>query len=124
MIQGVNIASALVVLAGYQAMKLLKQGPLQVKSYLLCAVKFISFVNVIVQLPVFMGWFIKYHELAEIYDKTCMRDWNAVIFANYCLILIVTLFSTLALSAGLILLWLILPVAIEIVVEGRLETAD
>jgi len=105
-------------------MNLLKQSPFEVKTYLISASKFVALMTATLHLPIYMAWFIKYHGLWKLYSKNCTRNWNAVIFANYCFILFLTLLATVIIGVCLILLWLILPVAIEILVEGRLETDD
>ena len=114
----------MIVLTGYQSMMLLRQGPYEVKSYLLSSSKFMGLISAFVHMPIYFGWFCKYHSLWHLFSKQCTVNWNAIIFVNYCLILAATLISTLIIATGLILLWLILPLAIEILLEGKLETQD
>lgn len=81
-------------------------------------------MSALMHLPIYLLWFCKYNGLWQLFSKQCTINWNAVIFANYCFILFVTLISTFVISVGLILLWLILPLAIEILLIGHLETND
>lgn len=72
----------------------------------------VGLVSATVHFVAYVGWFCRYHSLWRLYRSLCVTNWNVLIFSNYLLILVATLFATIAASIGLILLWLILPLAL------------
>jgi hypothetical protein len=81
-------------------------------------------VSAILCLPVYLAWFWKFHTLWSLRSDNCITHWNAIVYFNYLLIFFVTLASTIMAYVGLTLLWLVLPLAIQIVIEQHVETED